>query len=82
MIHHHEAITTANDALQSFSFLANSQSITKRDSSNELNNMSTSCRESYRLFKQCSTAGEVEGFSSGNAVASYLRCAMNGCNSC
>lgn len=43
--------------------------------------MST-CEESYRLFKQCSTAGEVEGFSCGTAVASYMKCALNGYNPC
>ena len=41
---------------------------------------SSSCRESYRLFKKCSMARETEGFSCSDAVASYMRCALNeGC---
>lgn len=56
-------------------------SMSRQNSSNQLNNMNA-CQESYILFKQCSTAGEVEGFSCGNAVASYMRCAMNGYNPC
>mmetsp|Transcript_7747 Transcript_7747/g.12439 ORF Transcript_7747/g.12439 Transcript_7747/m.12439 type:complete len:107 (-) Transcript_7747:279-599(-) len=39
----------------------------------------SSCQESYRLFKLCSRQGETEGFSCSDAVASYMRCALNGC---
>mmetsp|Transcript_19795 Transcript_19795/g.28201 ORF Transcript_19795/g.28201 Transcript_19795/m.28201 type:complete len:86 (+) Transcript_19795:88-345(+) len=39
------------------------------------------CQESYSLFKKCTMGGrEVEGFSCGKAVASYMRCALD--NSC
>mmetsp|Transcript_33411 Transcript_33411/g.56589 ORF Transcript_33411/g.56589 Transcript_33411/m.56589 type:complete len:84 (-) Transcript_33411:318-569(-) len=39
------------------------------------------CQESYSLFKTCTMGGrEVEGFSCGKAVASYMRCALD--NSC
>eukprot|EP00970_Alexandrium_tamarense_P020874 scaffold15798_cov234-Alexandrium_tamarense.AAC.1 len=47
--------------------------------SNTKHSSFTSCQDSYNLFKKCSTSGEVEGFSCGNAVASYMRCALNGC---
>lgn len=41
---------------------------------------SSSCLESYSLFKKCSTARETEGFSCSDAVARYMRCALNdGC---
>mmetsp|Transcript_3240 Transcript_3240/g.8265 ORF Transcript_3240/g.8265 Transcript_3240/m.8265 type:complete len:126 (+) Transcript_3240:72-449(+) len=40
----------------------------------------STCRESYRLFKKCSAARETEGFSCSDAVASYMRCALSdGC---
>eukprot|EP00585_Thalassiosira_rotula_P013260 CAMPEP_0196130284 /NCGR_PEP_ID=MMETSP0910-20130528/719_1 /TAXON_ID=49265 /ORGANISM="Thalassiosira rotula, Strain GSO102" /LENGTH=76 /DNA_ID=CAMNT_0041389569 /DNA_START=246 /DNA_END=476 /DNA_ORIENTATION=- len=38
---------------------------------------SSSCRDSYKLFKKCSMARETEGFSCSVAVASYMRCALN-----
>eukprot|EP00579_Thalassiosira_antarctica_P010878 CAMPEP_0201912688 /NCGR_PEP_ID=MMETSP0903-20130614/3285_1 /ASSEMBLY_ACC=CAM_ASM_000552 /TAXON_ID=420261 /ORGANISM="Thalassiosira antarctica, Strain CCMP982" /LENGTH=107 /DNA_ID=CAMNT_0048447695 /DNA_START=52 /DNA_END=375 /DNA_ORIENTATION=- len=38
-----------------------------------------SCQESYKLFKKCSRQGETEGFSCSDAVATYMRCALNGC---
>ncbi|KAL7537273.1 hypothetical protein ACHAWF_005714 [Thalassiosira exigua] len=37
------------------------------------------CRESYRLFQRCSASTtSTEGFSCGEAVATYMRCAMRG----
>ena len=39
----------------------------------------SSCRESYVLFKRCSMAGSTEGYSCSDAVASYMRCAFDGC---
>jgi hypothetical protein len=39
----------------------------------------SSCQESYKLFKRCSTASKMECYSCSDAVASYMRCAMNDC---
>ena len=37
------------------------------------------CQESYSLFKRCTMGGrEVEGFSCGVAVATYMHCALGG----
>ncbi|KAL3764351.1 hypothetical protein ACHAW5_010487 [Stephanodiscus triporus] len=33
----------------------------------------SSCQESYRLFKRCSTASKMECYSCSDAVASYMR---------
>eukprot|EP00580_Thalassiosira_gravida_P003071 CAMPEP_0201606528 /NCGR_PEP_ID=MMETSP0492-20130828/5950_1 /ASSEMBLY_ACC=CAM_ASM_000837 /TAXON_ID=420259 /ORGANISM="Thalassiosira gravida, Strain GMp14c1" /LENGTH=82 /DNA_ID=CAMNT_0048070953 /DNA_START=309 /DNA_END=557 /DNA_ORIENTATION=+ len=41
---------------------------------------SSSCLDSYKLFKKCSMSRETEGFSCSVVVASYMRCALNeGC---
>ena len=39
----------------------------------------TSCVESYRLFKLCSTMNDTEGISCSAAVKKYTSCAMDGC---
>jgi hypothetical protein len=39
----------------------------------------SSCQESYRLFKRCSMADKTVGYSCSDAVASYMRCALNDC---
>ena len=45
-----------------------------RSSSSQL-----ACQESYSLFKRCTMGGrEVEGFSCGVAVATYMHCALGG----
>ena len=75
----HESITTSNEALEA---LNHTPSTSRRNSIRDSPITTAICHESYRLFKQCSTAGEVEGFSCDSAVASYMRCAMNGCYPC
>jgi len=37
------------------------------------------CQDSYKLFKKCATASETECFSCSDAVAQYMRCALNHC---
>ena len=39
----------------------------------------SSCQESYMLFKRCSMSDKTEGYSCSDAVASYMRCALNDC---
>jgi hypothetical protein len=39
----------------------------------------TSCVESYRLFKRCSSMNDTEGISCSAVVKGYLRCALDGC---
>ena len=39
----------------------------------------TSCVESYRLFKRCSTMNDTEGISCSAAVKKYMSCAMDVC---
>ena len=37
------------------------------------------CQESYSLYKRCTMGGrEVEGFSCGVAVVTYMHCALGG----
>jgi hypothetical protein len=40
----------------------------------------SSCQESYMLFKRCSMSDKTEGYSCSDAVASYMRCALNDCH--
>eukprot|EP00571_Detonula_confervacea_P016261 CAMPEP_0172298100 /NCGR_PEP_ID=MMETSP1058-20130122/897_1 /TAXON_ID=83371 /ORGANISM="Detonula confervacea, Strain CCMP 353" /LENGTH=95 /DNA_ID=CAMNT_0013007339 /DNA_START=95 /DNA_END=382 /DNA_ORIENTATION=+ len=85
-----QIIATSSAALETFSSLFSSTSshhdldssgrssipprgIRPTDSSRQ-----SSCQESYKLFKKCSMARETEGFSCSDAVARYMRCAMNG----
>lgn len=39
----------------------------------------SSCQESYMLFKRCSMSDKTEGYSCSDAVARYMRCALNDC---
>jgi hypothetical protein len=39
----------------------------------------SSCQESYRLFKRCSMSDKTVGYSCSDAVARYMRCALNDC---
>eukprot|EP00985_Skeletonema_marinoi_P017031 scaffold9252_cov160-Skeletonema_marinoi.AAC.22 len=70
---HHEETSTPPIFTTESTKLATSH---HRSSSSRL-----ACQESYSLFKKCTMGGrEVEGFSCGKAVASYMRCALD--NSC
>eukprot|EP00571_Detonula_confervacea_P015436 CAMPEP_0172306152 /NCGR_PEP_ID=MMETSP1058-20130122/7282_1 /TAXON_ID=83371 /ORGANISM="Detonula confervacea, Strain CCMP 353" /LENGTH=99 /DNA_ID=CAMNT_0013017947 /DNA_START=56 /DNA_END=355 /DNA_ORIENTATION=+ len=86
-----QIIATSGAALQTFSSLfPSTSSHHDLDSSEHSMGRSTprrrptdsfrqsSCQESYKLFKKCSMSRETEGFSCSDAVARYMRCAMNG----
>mmetsp|Transcript_6956 Transcript_6956/g.12388 ORF Transcript_6956/g.12388 Transcript_6956/m.12388 type:complete len:88 (-) Transcript_6956:306-569(-) len=72
----HPSIVATSSAALLFSH-GNDLDLSER--SHRIVEQQSACQESYRLFKKCSTARETEGFSCSKAVASYMRCAMNGC---
>lgn len=48
-------------------------------SRSRLKNMNPTCIDSYKLFKRCSTLGDIETVSCGDVVMSYMMCSMNDC---
>mmetsp|Transcript_20588 Transcript_20588/g.37175 ORF Transcript_20588/g.37175 Transcript_20588/m.37175 type:complete len:112 (+) Transcript_20588:111-446(+) len=85
-----QIIATSSAALQTFSSLfshtsqhqyldANDRSMNRSQPRRESQLEEVSCQDSYRLFKKCSMARGTEGFSCSDTVASYMRCALNGC---
>mmetsp|Transcript_5010 Transcript_5010/g.8554 ORF Transcript_5010/g.8554 Transcript_5010/m.8554 type:complete len:87 (-) Transcript_5010:373-633(-) len=70
-----------NDHHQTSSPLFSTQPTKLATSHHRSSSSRLACQESYSLFKKCTMGGrEVEGFSCGKAVASYMRCALD--NSC